>query len=97
MGNAPQLSNKLIVKKILISDGSKTSGLLYHWGGTAYFKEDDKGVNIKTERLCDVADANTCLVKLDTDGYDFKIILDSISWLTKVKPEVLFENEIRNK
>ena len=96
MRNTPQLSNELIIKKILISDGSESSGLLYHWGGTAYFKEEEKGVNIKTERLCDVADDNTCLVKIDTDGYDFKIILDSINWLEKVKPGVLFENEIRN-
>lgn len=94
--NVSQFPNQINLKKVLVSDGTEVSGALYHWGGTAYFKEENKNVRIKTERLCDLANENTCLVKLDTDGYDFKIILDGISWFSQTKSSILFENQIRS-
>lgn len=95
--NVSQLPNKVIVKRSLIFDGSMISGYFSHWKGTASFIEDQEGdIKIKTEKLADIADEKTCFVKIDTDGYDFQILLASLEWLASVHPVVLFENEIRN-
>ncbi|AIE76002.1 MULTISPECIES: FkbM family methyltransferase [unclassified Synechocystis] len=94
--NSSKFKNNVTLKKIFIADGSQVSGYLYHWGGTAYFKAEENGVNIKTERLCDLTKNKVCFVKLDTDGFDFDIILDSVKWFSQVKPGILFENQIRN-
>jgi len=95
--NASQLPNETVIKKVLISDGSEISGSFHHWGGTASFNEGAGGkVKIPTERLSNIADENTCFIKIDTDGYDFKILTDSLEWLTSAHPTILFENQIRN-
>lgn len=96
--NASQLPNETVIKNVLISDGSEVSGSFHHWGGTASFNERTGGkVKIITERLSNIADKNTCFIKTDTDGYDFKILADSLEWLASVHPAILFENQIRNK
>jgi FkbM family methyltransferase len=95
--NASKLPNEIVVKKALISDGSNVSGYFHHWAGTASFHERTRGeVQIKTERLSDIADENTCFVKTDTDGYDFRILVDSLEWLASAHPAILLESEIRN-
>jgi FkbM family methyltransferase len=95
--NISQFRNEVIVKKALISDGSILSGYFYYRGGTASFGEEPEGkLKIKTERLKDIADEKTCFIKIDTDGYDFRILLDSIGWMASVHPAILFEDWIRN-
>ncbi|QUS60868.1 FkbM family methyltransferase [Synechocystis sp. PCC 7338] len=94
--NVGNIKNNITLKKIFIADGSQVSGFLYHWGGTAYFKPEEGGVNVETERLCHLAESDVCFVKLDTDGFDFGIILDSIEWFSLLKPGIFFENQIRN-
>ena len=95
--NILQLPNDVEIKQVLISDGSQIQGNLYHWGGTAFFREEEEGAILaETQRLCQIADENTCFVKTDTDGYDFKILSDSLEWLAKVRPAVLLENEIHS-
>ena len=94
--NTSQLPNEIVVKKVLISDGNKVAGSFHHWGGTASFVEEAEGKKqIKTERLSDIADEKVCLIKTDTDGYDFRILIDSLEYLASVHPAILFENQIR--
>lgn len=95
--NTAQISNEIITKKVLVSDGTNVIGSFSHWGGTASFNEDSDGkIQTKTERLADIADINTCFIKTDTDGYDFKILTDSLEWLAERRPAIFFENQIMN-
>lgn len=95
--NTSQLPNEIVVKKVLISDGNKVAGSFHHWGGTASFVEEAGGkIQMKTERLSDVADEKVCFIKTDTDGYDFKILLDGLEYLASVHPAILFENQIQS-
>ncbi len=96
--NVAVLPNEVVVKKCFISDGSVVSGSLHHWKGTAAFQENAEGkAQVKTEKLGDVADAQTCFIKSDTDGYDFKILLSSLDWIERIHPALLFENHIANE
>jgi FkbM family methyltransferase len=95
--NASRIPNVQAVKKSLISDGTVLSGSFSHWGGTANFHEEIAAKKqTKSQRLCDVAGSDTCFIKIDTDGYDFKILRSSVEWLGKVQPAILFENWLRN-
>ncbi|MBN3908367.1 MAG: FkbM family methyltransferase [Nostoc sp. NMS1] len=95
--NTSKLPNEIIIKKVFLSDGSQVAGSFFHRGGTASFDERTEGkVQINTERLSSIADENICFVKTDTDGYDFKILLDSVEWLASAHPAIIFENTIGN-
>jgi len=95
--NTARLPNEIITKNILVSDGSDVCGAFSHWGGTASFNEAINGkTRLKTERLENIVDDHTRFIKTDTDGYDFKILLNSIDWLASVRPAILFENQIKN-
>jgi len=95
--NVASFPNDVELRKAMVSDGSYSSGSLHHRGGTAYFQEGPHGHgSVKTERLVDIADAKTCFIKIDTDGYDAQILADSLEWLAANRPLVLFENWIRN-
>lgn len=96
--NTTQFPNEVKILKTFISDGSEITGTLNHWGGTAFFQESsEEKLKIPTTRLCNIADANTCFIKIDTDGYDFKILIDSLEWLAHVHPAIIFENQIRDE
>lgn len=96
--NVKKISNETVLHKAFVSDGSKLTGSLHYWGGTSFFKEsnDKNSRTINSVRLCEIADGQTTFVKIDTDGYDFKILLDSIDWLSNSTPAILFENSVRN-
>lgn len=94
--NAEKINNATTIRKVLVADGSSTSGELFHWGGTAEWKESDSGAPTPTQRLSDLTDAPVCMVKSDTDGHDFKILQSAIEWLVVQKPTVLFESSIAN-
>ena len=95
--NSSQFPNETVLKKILISDGSTVSGFFRYCGGSAVFHERSVAKEqIQTERLSNIADENTCFIKTDIDGYDFKILTDSLEWLSEVHPAILFENYILN-
>jgi len=95
--NTSQFPNEVVAKKCLILDGSHISGSFTHRGGTAWCREGiESQLRIKTERLTDVVDEDACYLKTDTDGYDFQILIDNLKWLAKVRPAILFENQIRS-
>lgn len=94
--NAKLFENKVKILKCFIGNGEPISGDLVHWGGTAYFLENSDQRTIPTSRLGDICQENACLVKIDTDGFDFDIILSSLSFLKSNRPGLIFENQIRN-
>lgn len=95
--NSKSFQNETILIKSLISDGSPVTGCLKHWGGTAFFdSESDHAQDFKTMRLCDISTDDLAFIKLDTDGFDFGILQNSINWLKYTKSAVLFENQIYN-
>ena len=51
---------------------------------------------MKTERLSSIADEKTRFIKIDKDGYDFKILMNCIEWLAAAHPAILFEDQIQN-
>jgi FkbM family methyltransferase len=89
--------NEIVLIKKLVLDGSKISGYLHHWGGTSALQEDSLvGEQLETVKLSELADQNTCFIKIDTDGYDFRILSSSIEYLSSAKPGIFYENYIRN-
>lgn len=96
--NAARLPNPIVLKQVLIADGKPELGSLQHWGGTAFFRKDATGnTEIQTVRLCEIADESTRFVKIDTDGFDFMIIADSLEWLAAAQPALLFEDQIQSQ
>ncbi len=95
--NVKQLPNEMVLKKTMISNGRAVSGSLHYRGGTAYFHESgETEVQIKTERLANVADGKTRFIKVDTDGFDVEILSGSLDWLAVEHPAILFEDEVRD-
>jgi len=92
--NALQFPNRVTLENAFLADGSPVNGRLCHWGGTAIFSEGD-GECVCTKRLCEITNKDVRFIKSDTDGYDFKIFLDSISWLAVQHPVIVFEDYIR--
>jgi len=97
--NVEQLPNKTDLLQLMVSTGETLSGSLHHWAGTAYFEtgRSDASSVITTKRLRDIAGPDTCFVKVDTDGFDVRILMESVDWLGVVGPAVLFENQIRSQ
>jgi FkbM family methyltransferase len=95
--NVAQMPNEIVLTKAFVSDGQDVTGSFYYRSGTASFDEDaTQSVEIKTRRLSSIGGENCCFVKTDTDGYDFKILLDSLDWLASEHPAILFENQIES-
>ena len=96
--NAKKFPNETDIRKVLVSDGQDTAGRFCHWGGTAFFQADPTGsAQRKTERLADIVDESTCLIKTDTDGFDYQILMDSLECLARFSPAVIFENQVRSE
>jgi FkbM family methyltransferase len=97
MSNIHKIPNIKKVEKCFISGKKSIQGVLKHWGGTASFHEsEEEGQKYNCKLLQDIADMDTRLIKIDTDGYDFSIIRSSIDWLASAQPCLYYENEIRD-
>lgn len=94
--NTPKLKNRVSVRKVFVADGADISGELFHWGGTAEWKESTESVAIPTEKLGALTNDDVCFVKTDTDGHDFKILLAGIGWLADQRPVIVLESQVRN-
>lgn len=93
--NIRQLPNPKTTRKVFVSDQPTLKGELHHWHGTAMFVEDaSKELALTCRTLSELAPADTKLVKIDTDGHDFRIIKASIDWLNASRSAVFFENQI---
>lgn len=63
---------------------------------TAYFEpsKPDAPKQFSTKQLSDFPQ-DVCLVKCDTDGHDFEVIQENISWFGRCRPGLIIENQIR--
>jgi FkbM family methyltransferase len=95
--NVRKLPNDVSIIHSFIGDGSPSSGGLVHWGGTAYFgRSGGQDAEIQTRRLQDVVGEDVCFIKVDTDGFDAKIINSSLEYLSRNRPALIFENQVTN-
>lgn len=62
--------------------------------GTRIAEGPQAEVSTPVRRLSDLTDAATCLVKIDTDGYDANILAEDIPWLQDQRPVVWAETWI---
>ena len=94
--NARQLPNVREVIHVLVSDtGGNVTGGFHHWGGTALFVERSGGDQVVSSlTLAEIADPDTCFVKLDTDGHDFRIVCGSLDWFENSRAGLLVEDQI---
>jgi FkbM family methyltransferase len=90
--NLAQLHNVRRVEEVLISS-EPVAGVLARSDGTARVSQSDEVVWLPWKPLAEVCDSDTKLVKLDTDGYDLKIIADSVDFLSQQRPLLYFELE----
>lgn len=96
--NAALFPNKTVVQQVLIGSAPMTHGDLVHHAGTAYYESGKLNgpKRFVTKQLSDFQ-GDICLVKCDTDGYDFTIVNENISWLAAHKPGAIIEIQIRTK
>jgi FkbM family methyltransferase len=94
--NVRQLTNKVTLLNAFVSSGELVRGELRHGAGTASFQHDPLARERQTVRLRDVAGDSVCMVKTDTDGFDFRILSDAIEWLSESRTAILFEDYIAN-
>jgi FkbM family methyltransferase len=96
--NSRKIPNQTVVVNAFIGDGTVQSGELKHWGGTAHFEagSDRNQLSIATKKLRDVVDDKVVFIKIDTDGFDYKIINDSLDYLKEKLPSIIFEGMIRS-
>lgn len=94
--NAAQFPNSVRIVKGIITDGTVGSPTLEHHRGTARVVDGPArpGDAILQLRLGDVRGDGVELVKIDADGWDFKIIEGSIEWIGKQQPILYYEAEV---
>ena len=93
--NAKDFPNKTILYNCMILDGEKIDGLLIHWGGTAFFNESNIENKILTKKISEIS-TNPSLIKIDTDGHDYKIINSNLDFIKIQIPILIFEIQIEN-
>lgn len=93
--NCAQIPNSVEVLKIVVGDGKDLEARLEHFAGTARILQDQgAGNRMETRCLAEVAPEGTRFIKLDTDGFDFGILLSNLAWVETHKPAVLLEVEL---
>jgi FkbM family methyltransferase len=92
--NAKKISNVTSLYHCLVGDGASHGGMLAPWGGTAHFVDDAESRPNPTKTLAELS-SNFCMIKVDTDGWDFKILSSNMRTIDKLKPLIVFENQIR--
>ena len=95
--NTAQFRDVVLVQEYLGEGPAEVAGRLSLAGGTGHLEAgapQDETIQIRT--LCDVLSehpefAGAKLVKIDTDGYDCKILRGAAPWLARSKPVLFFE------
>lgn len=85
--------------KALVGSKELTGGCLVHSGGTAVIVENEDTNYVQFKALDDLIETkdNISLIKVDTDGYDFEVLLSANSLISKSKPILFWENQISNE
>jgi len=87
------VSNSTTKINLFIKDG--TASTLMHQSDTEAVEDVSSFVTL--DNLLEVNGANVSLVKVDTDGFDFDVILSGINGLRENEPILFFENMITQK
>lgn len=91
---------------VALSDTSGTAVLFENWevnrGGASLISQgtEEKGIEVKVERLDDLFDENTPirLVKIDVEGFEPQVIRGGMNWFRKQQPVFIIEvSEKREK
>ncbi len=95
--NAAFFSDVNIVKVYLGESSNSIRGTTIKQGGTAHLSENKRGDNlIEVRKLSDVLQDypsfwQSKMIKVDTDGFDCKILRGSADFLKSAKPIIFFE------
>lgn len=94
--NTALFPNRCRIVKGIITDGSVNAPVMELSRGTARVVEGAPGreSTIRQLGLADLHDGAVGLVKIDADGWDFKIIEDSLPWLAERQPILYYEAEV---
>ncbi len=91
--------DKIICIKSLVGE-QDTSGELFHYGGTATIEQNNHS-NIKIERVkldhLLKGELRISLIKVDTDGFDFDVIMSARNIIENDRPILFWENQINTK
>jgi FkbM family methyltransferase len=91
--NAVHFPNRVSALKAFVFSTPPQNGRLVHEAGTAHFEIDSVSANDIPHILLKNL-GNPRLIKIDTDGFDFDIILGSVDFLSEKMPVLYFENAI---
>lgn len=90
--NASNFANLRRLEKAVV--GVEGPGRFRHWGGTAVFEPGGEELRApRTMTLDELADSDTRMLKIDTDGWDYQILMNGRSWLREQRVLVFYEVE----
>ena len=95
--NVTSFPNKTTLVNGFVNDGSQIKGTLHHWLGTAeVFHESDSVLAEKSIRLDELSAGDVCLIKTDTDGYDYRIVSAGMDYIAEQKCAIFIEIQVKN-
>lgn len=95
--NAARFSDVHLVKNYVGEATEEVNAVSYELGGTAHLGSNEKdGTLIHLKKLSAILESNSLfrcakMLKVDTDGFDNKILRGSVDFLENAKPVVFFE------
>jgi FkbM family methyltransferase len=96
--NSVQFPNQTTLINGFVNDGTAVRGSLYHWLGTAQVtSESDTVLTERSFRLSELTVDDICLIKTDTDGYDYRILMAGLEYVVAQKCGVFIEVQIKNE
>jgi FkbM family methyltransferase len=98
--NIAQIPNSTRVVRAMIVGNSTADGHLEVLNGSARFvrrQSVGKLVELTQTTLPQLINGDICLLKIDTDGFDYDIILASAQWLAAHRPALFFEMEVSSQ
>lgn len=100
--NTKLLDAITIVKAFVGSESKTVIGSVARKEGTARIIPSVNATNVTISSLAEILHytkimgKDISLLKIDTDGYDFEIILGSKSLISEIKPSIFFEYEVNS-
>jgi FkbM family methyltransferase len=92
--NASRIPNSTSIHQVMVSGKQREQGVLMHAGGTARFETVAEGPSIECKKLAEIVDGQSCMIKIDADGFDLPILAGSFEYLAERLPCLFYENEV---
>lgn len=92
-------SGQIKMIKEFVGTGELVGNLKSNGRGSAYLLLEESGEYVKTQTLDNLYKSTSpvSLIKVDTDGFDFDVLLSGQLLLEKFRPILFWENEIRDE